>query len=310
MPIHYESLLRQLDRELETESESEFESEFEWESRPSNVSGSLRSLRFASDPDLQAVAAGHLRLGRIGDSPYPAPVLTAGRGVRKVQQALLDLGYALPRYGDDSRYGQETYQAVLAYKRQYNIRTASGYLDGIVGAKTIAHLDSRFPAGPLPACPAHGGPVISAESEFETEIPSFGVPWVTCNPSLTPGAGSLCDKSLPDSGNLPSEGGGGVVAPGLGQFYCINLPHLLLSFTATWEEMFPADQRPSNQRNRSATAPRFDVQLGGYKEEGLIPGKSYVRNISVTAPKIGNVHFLTSLQKNRIFRVVYSISES
>jgi hypothetical protein len=120
----------------------------------------------------------------------------------------------------------------------------------------------------------------------------------------------LCDKLLPDHGNLATEGGGALAAPGIGQFYCINKPHIHLEFTATWEEMLPPDQRPPDQRNRSASAPRFDVQLGGYREENLIPGRSYVRDITVTEPEIGSVHFVTSLQRNRIFRVSYSIQES
>ena len=316
MALNYEHLLRNLERELESESEADSESEEELGSPFSAAppSGPLRSLRFADDPELQAVASGHLRLGRVNDSPYPAPILSAGRAVRKVQQALIDLGYPLPRYGDDSGYGQETYQAVLAYKRQFNIRTQSGYLDGIVGPKTITHLDSQFPPGPLPACPAPGPPIVTAEAEFEGEYEDanagLGIPWVSCDPLLVPTPGGSCDKVLPDHGDLASEGGGAVVAPGIGQFYCINKPHVHLEFTATWEEMLPPDQRPPDQRNRAANAPRYDVQLGGYREENLIPGRSYVRDITVTAPEIGSVHFVTSLQRNRIFRVHYSISES
>jgi peptidoglycan hydrolase-like protein with peptidoglycan-binding domain len=314
MAVDYRLLLRNLESELIHESEGEYE--FEDEAAPRVTShvaaGSLRSLRFSDDSDLQAVAGGHVRLGRPNDSQSPAPILSHGRAVRKVQQALIDLGYSLPRYGDDSNYGQETYQAVLAYKRQFKIRTQGGYLDGIVGPQTITHLDSRFPKGPLPACPVSSGPVVSAEAEGEYEAANsgFGIPWQTCDPLLAPTPGGLCDKSLPDQGNLASEGGGGVVAPSLGQFYCINQPHIHLEFTATWEEMLPANQRPAEQRNRSANAPRFDVQLGGYREENLVPGRSYVRDITVTAPEIGNVHFVTSLQRNRIFRVRYSIQES
>ncbi len=304
--------LKELDREFEEEYpiEREFEEELGSKASPSVPLGTLRSLRFADEPDLQAVAEGRLRLGRATDSPYPAPIRSYGRAVRKVQQALIDLSYPLPRYGDDGHYGQETYQAVLAYKRQFNIRTPRGYLDGIVGPKTITHLDSNFPPGPLPACPAPGGLVASAEGEYEDANPGFGMPWVTCDPLLEPTPGGLCDKLLPDQGVLSTEGGGGVVAPSLGGFYCINKPHIHLEFTASWEEMLPPDQRPPDQRNRAANAPRYDVQFRGYKEENFIPGRSYVRDITVTSPGIGSVHFVTLLQKNRIFRVRCSISES
>jgi len=316
MAVNYEHLLRNLERELENESAADLEFEEELGSPFSAPppSGPLRSLRFADDPQLQAVAGGHLRLGRVSDSPYPAPILSEGRAVRKVQQSLIDLGYPLPRYGDDSRYGQETYQAVLAYKRQFNIRSQNGSLDGIVGPKTITHLDSHFPPGPLPACPAPGPPFVTAEAEYEGEYEGAnagpGIPWISCDPLLVPTPGGLCDKLLPDHGELATEGGGALAAPAVGQFYCINKPHVHLEFTATWEEMLPPDQRPADQRNRAANAPRYDVQLGGYREENLIPGRSYVRDITVTAPEIGSVHFVTSLQRNRIFRVRYSIQES
>jgi hypothetical protein len=74
--------------------------------------------------------------------------------------------------------------------------------------------------------------------------------------------------------------------------------------------MLPPDQRPPDQRNRAANAPRYDVSFKGFKDENFIPGKTYVRDITVTAPGIGSIHFVTLLQKNRIFRVRFSISES
>lgn len=305
--------VRELEREFEEEylAEDEFEEELESAAPSAVVPGTLRSLRFSDEPDLFAVAEGRLRLGRINDSPYPAPIQSQGRAVRKVQQALIDLGYPLPLNGDDGQYGQETYDAVLAYKRQFNILTASGYLDGIVGPKTIAHLDSRFPPGPLPACSVPGPPIVAAAGEYEGDGGS-PIPWVTCDPLLEPSPGGTCDKKLdkPDSGVISAEGGGVAVAPSTGSFYCINQPHIHLEFIASWDEMLPPDQRPPDQRNRSANSPRYDVAFKAYKEENFIPGKTYVRDITVTAPGIGNVHFVTLLQRNRIFRVRYSIVES
>jgi hypothetical protein len=314
-------LVRELEREFEEEYfaqgefEGEFEAEFEEELEspdPSAVApGTLRSLRFSDEPDLFAVADGRLRLGRVNDSPYPAPIQSQGRAVRKVQQALIDLGYPLPLNGDDGNYGQETYDAVLAYKRQFNILTASGYLDGIVGPKTIAHLDSRFPPGPLPACGVQTPLIVAAAGQQEAGD-GAQVPWVTCDPLIEPGPGSICDKKLdkPDSGVVSAEGGGVAVAPAPGDFYCVNQPHIHLEFTAWWDEMLPPDQRPPGQRNRAANAPRYDVTFKAYREENFVPGQKYVRDITVTVPSIGNVHFITSLQRNRIFRVSYSIVES
>jgi Putative peptidoglycan binding domain len=306
MTVSHQRLLRDLEREL-------FLGESEAESFAGNPAGSgpLRSMRFAADPDLQAVALGRLRLGRLNDPGRPAPIRSEGGAVRKVQQALIDLGYALPRNGDDGRYGQETYNAVLAYKRQYNIRTASGYLDGIVGPKTMTRLDSQFPAGPLPACSIPGAPVVaSAEGEFGGPATSGGIPWFTCNPKLDPSPGGMCNKALPDHGTLESEGGGATSTSLVGGFYCVNRPRIHIEFTATWVEMLPPAQRPPGQRNRSPNAPRYDVSFRGYREEGLEPGRRYTRDITVSAPGIGSLDFLTSLQRNRLIRIEYSISES
>jgi hypothetical protein len=306
-----QSILSELEQEFEEgyAPEHEFEEELVPPPLTAVLPGVLRSLRFADEPELHAVAEGRLRLGRINDSPYPAPIRSQGRAVRKVQQALIDLGYPLPRYGDDGQYGQETYQAALAYKRQFNIRNTSGSIDGIVGPKTITHLDSRFSPGPLPACGIPAPPIAVAAGEYENDA-GAQIPWVTCDPLLEPGHGSLCDKKLPDSGVLSAEQGGAVVAPSIGSFYCINQAHVHLEFTAWWDEMLPPEQRPPDQRNRAASAPRYDVAFKGFKEENFVPGKKYARDITVTVPGIANAHFVTLLQKNRIFRVSFSISES
>jgi Putative peptidoglycan binding domain len=307
----HQSFLRQLEREFEEEysPEYEFEEELAAPAPPPLLPGALRSLRFADEPELHMVAEGRLRLGWVNDSPYPAPIRSQGRAVRKVQQALIDLGYSLPRYGDDGKYGQETYQAVLAYKRQFNIRNTSGSLDGIVGPKTVTHLDSRFSPGPLPACGIPAPPIALAESEYENDG-GVQIPWVTCDPLIEPGHGSLCDVRLPHSGVLATEGGGPVVAPSINTSYCINQPHVRIEFTAWWEEMLPPDQRPPGQRDRAANAPRYDISFRGFRDENFIPGNSYVRDITVTSPGIGSVMFSTLLQRNRIFRVRFSISES
>jgi subtilisin family serine protease len=108
----------------------------------------LHSWRFrqsSARSDLEAVANGRLRLGRAGDSQDPAPIRSSGGAVKEIQLALIELGWPLPKFGADGSYGEETYQAVLAYKRQYNILTASGDLDGIVGPKTILHIDAALP---------------------------------------------------------------------------------------------------------------------------------------------------------------------
>jgi hypothetical protein len=116
---------------------------FRQEQEPAS-SAELRSTLFSGDPELAMVAAGRLRLGRPGDPQYPAPIRSRGRAVAKVQDALDSLGYPLPRFGVDGLFGNETYRAVYTYKHEHDIRTSSGYLDGIVGPKTIVHLDGQL----------------------------------------------------------------------------------------------------------------------------------------------------------------------
>lgn len=129
----------------------------------------FRSRQFRFSPalaELTEIAAGRLRLGRRGDPQTPAPIRSTGGAIREVQRALTVLGYALPRFGVDGRFGNETYAAVLSYKRTYNIRTASGYLDGVVGPKTIRHLDAALAARePKPrACPVRAPATVGAGS--------------------------------------------------------------------------------------------------------------------------------------------------
>jgi peptidoglycan hydrolase-like protein with peptidoglycan-binding domain len=57
--------------------------------------------------------------------------------VLKVQAALLDLGFALPTRGADGVFGDETGQAVTAFKQANGIEPS----DPVVGPRTMARLD-------------------------------------------------------------------------------------------------------------------------------------------------------------------------
>ena len=94
----------------------------------------LTSPRFASDGQLEAVFDGE-RLLRFG---------ATGAHVTKVQQALIDFGFPLPRFGADGKFKSETKKAVE------NFQSASSLsVDGIVGPITMDALDKRG-AGPGP----------------------------------------------------------------------------------------------------------------------------------------------------------------
>ncbi len=95
----------------------------------------LSNPRFLNEPILKDCFDGKRRL-TLGDK---------GPHVKKVQQALLDLGLKLPVFGADSSYGRETAQAVFEFKQARGLRNSGGTIDGIVGPKTMDRLDQDAP---------------------------------------------------------------------------------------------------------------------------------------------------------------------
>jgi peptidoglycan hydrolase-like protein with peptidoglycan-binding domain len=104
----------------------------------------LTSPRFAGDPVLEAVYDNE-RLLQTGNN---------GAAVRKLQQALVDSGFPLPRFGVDGKFGSETEGAVRDLQRTSGLIGTDR--DGIVGPTTMGWLDQRFSAGPTPAGTTHG----------------------------------------------------------------------------------------------------------------------------------------------------------
>lgn len=66
-----------------------------------------------------------------------------GASVRKVQQALIDLGFQL-RFGADGDFGRETDRTVRAFQTNVRAHNSSFLVDGIVGENTIAALDAAI----------------------------------------------------------------------------------------------------------------------------------------------------------------------
>ena len=64
-----------------------------------------------------------------------------GNAVRMMQQALLALGYDLPRYGADGDFGAETEKAVKEFQKDKGLSQ-----DGVVGRKTWAALEKAMEA--------------------------------------------------------------------------------------------------------------------------------------------------------------------
>ena len=90
----------------------------------------LRSTRFAGDKILEGCLNGTVQL-------TPG---TKGPAVAKIQQALLDLGEKLPRFGADGSFGSEMTAAVISFQRKRKVSP----VDGIVGRRTMGELDDAF----------------------------------------------------------------------------------------------------------------------------------------------------------------------
>ena len=60
-----------------------------------------------------------------------------GEAVKMLQQALVDCGFELPKFGIDGDYGSETRQAVLKYQ---NSRESITLKDGVIGPETMRAL--------------------------------------------------------------------------------------------------------------------------------------------------------------------------
>ena len=92
----------------------------------------LSSPRFAGDPILEACFHDKARLMRGAK----------GSSVKKVQQALVDLGFDLGSTGADGRYGNRTTDAVRQFKKEQQL----GFEQiGDVGPGTMARLNDLFP---------------------------------------------------------------------------------------------------------------------------------------------------------------------
>jgi peptidoglycan hydrolase-like protein with peptidoglycan-binding domain len=102
----------------------------------------LRGPRFSKDPVLEECFAGHHRMFA-GEDGLP---------VRRVQAALIELGFPVGALGDDGKFGPDTGAAVTAYK------TARGLSpnDPVVGAGTSKSLDDDLFVDPPELDPAFG----------------------------------------------------------------------------------------------------------------------------------------------------------
>lgn len=117
----------------------------------------LKSPRFTGDEVLEACYDSE-RFLRKGDK---------GSAVKKIQQALMDAGFPLPRFGADGDFGNETDKAVKNYQQARGL-----VADGIVGPVTIGRLDLEFapvPVPPVPPAPVPPTPVTPVTLPLPTD---------------------------------------------------------------------------------------------------------------------------------------------
>jgi peptidoglycan hydrolase-like protein with peptidoglycan-binding domain len=123
-------------------------------------------------------------------SGFPAPVLSTGPTITKVQQALIDIGFAMPVNGADGTFGDETAAAVVAFKNEWEIMPN----DPVIGPKTMGKLDSEMlaferRAAPPPPPPPPPPQFVAMESKVFTADTIQGLEqqineWLAQNPGI------------------------------------------------------------------------------------------------------------------------------
>ena len=135
----------------------------------------LVSDRFSCDPDLEACF----------DNQQVLQVGSRGPAVKLLQQALVDDGHALPGFGVDGQFGQETKHAVEDFQRSAGL--VGGAVDGRVGPVTMDLLDTQFggsAAVPAPSCEHPGNQrTVAVQPVFFRDSPTdpspTGTSWAT-----------------------------------------------------------------------------------------------------------------------------------
>jgi hypothetical protein len=119
-----------------------------------SIQRALQSPRFSETPDLESAK----------DDKKHLQKNSTGLSVRILQQALLDIGYSLPKYGVDGVFGEETEIAVKEFQKANSIND-----DGIVGSKTMQLLDISFLD--------HGVMASIPQGQVPSTAPTEGVEW-------------------------------------------------------------------------------------------------------------------------------------
>lgn len=185
----------------------------------------------------------------------PAPTLTprasykklafgdSGANVKKLQNALIDLGY-LPKGSADGQYGYQTLNAVRAFQKANNLS-----VDGVAGPATQTHL--------------YENPNVVGVTE------ATAVPTATPTPSLPPLSTFDDEIALPD-GPVDST----AVLTLLEGAYIISGSTGATLHYATTVDGLPALVRPSLWQNESGAAVMSLAQLADCQEGWTLMGSS------------------------------------
>ncbi len=120
----------------------------------------LQSQRFKNEPVFILVVNNLLTLKK-GKGDF-----FINKAVQKIQRALIDAGFPLPKFGPDGLYGSETEQAVREFQAFKQLPTEQQ--DGKVGPITLGLLDQHFHQGKKPRSnlPDASGSAIQFNVEF------------------------------------------------------------------------------------------------------------------------------------------------
>lgn len=227
----------------------------------------LQALRFAGNVVLEACFDNE-RVLKSGDR---------GDAVRVLQQALIDAGHPLPRFGVDGIFGAETKTAVRDFQT-----TAGIGIDGVVGPQTMGALDARFigpaPTPPAPTPPAPTPPAPTPPAPAPATITSQTVettPGVRTRTTIGVGervdltqsggatwatsAGQLTDVGGPTLTN-PSAATVRLTAPDTAQTVTVTAGTATLAFTVVAPTSVSMDRQPGTGVKHTKDQPDSGVQ--------------------------------------------------
>jgi peptidoglycan hydrolase-like protein with peptidoglycan-binding domain len=124
--------------------------------RPKSIQRTINSPRFSGNEDIKKADEGKDYI-KFGDK---------GQEVVRIQQALVDAGYKLPKFGVDGDFRDETKAAVIQFQKDQGFSKEDQ--DGVVGPQTMTALSKHFEGYKVEAVVAKGqtSPTKPTNTEF------------------------------------------------------------------------------------------------------------------------------------------------